>query len=136
LLLIPATGAAVALLSGLTHYLLARQLVDEAVGQQMRTALHAAESAFQRTYVIPLMSELRLLDEDGVERLGVQDGRRLRRCLALGHDIAGDSLNSALDSLHRRLATSPPGTVLVEGPLFEVGEPQVREGRPRVRAAP
>ena len=66
LLYIAGTGLAVALISGFAHYLFASSLVESSVRNQMQSAVELSQAYFERTYFIPVVSDLRLLESSPI----------------------------------------------------------------------
>ncbi len=62
LLAVAATSLAVAIVSGLAHYMFAARLTETSVRNQMQTALELSRAHFERTYMIPIMGDLQLLE--------------------------------------------------------------------------
>ena len=62
LLLIAGTSLLVALISGIFHYVFASRLIASSVRSQMQTALQTSLAYFDRTYVVPIAANLRVLE--------------------------------------------------------------------------
>lgn len=61
LLAIAGTGLVVAIVSGLVHYLFASNLIASSVRNQLQSAVTLAQAYFEKSYVIPIVGDLRLL---------------------------------------------------------------------------
>ena len=66
LLLLTTTGLLVALGSGIAHYIFAARLIKDSVENQMQTAFQAFLSYYDKTYEIPVLGDLRLLESSRV----------------------------------------------------------------------
>ncbi len=62
LLSIAGVSVAIALISGLSHYLFAARLIESSVRNQMQTALESSQAYFERTFSVPVAGDLRLLE--------------------------------------------------------------------------
>ena len=58
---IAGTGLVVAMVSGLAHYMFASSLIASSVRNQLQSEVSLAQAYFERSYVIPIVGDLRLL---------------------------------------------------------------------------
>ena len=62
LLWIAGTSLLVSLIAGVSHYVFASRLIASSVRSQMQTALQTSIAYFDRTYVVPVAANLRVLE--------------------------------------------------------------------------
>jgi diguanylate cyclase (GGDEF)-like protein/PAS domain S-box-containing protein len=62
LLLVAGAGLVIAIVSGVSHHFFTARLMKQSVQGEMETALRASVDYFERTYLIPAASDIRLLE--------------------------------------------------------------------------